>query len=99
MNASPGRNSFSAHPGADSSDEPLSRPEGIRTLTRKIRSSSDSEPAAATDEHRDPCGDDLGYDPEKVSEESEGDVADEPEGNPATGEGHNTETADDETSS
>eukprot|EP00959_Pyramimonas_sp_CCMP1952_P344176 7208591-Pyramimonas_sp.AAC.1 len=57
MNASLGRQLFPAHPDTDLSGQPLSRPEGLRTATREIRSSSGSEPAAATDVLRDPDGD------------------------------------------
>eukprot|EP00959_Pyramimonas_sp_CCMP1952_P220467 4609330-Pyramimonas_sp.AAC.1 len=65
MNASLGRQLFLAHSGTDLSGQPLSRPEGLRTATREIRSSSGCEPAAATDELRDPDGDVLDYDPSK----------------------------------
>eukprot|EP00959_Pyramimonas_sp_CCMP1952_P433930 9086909-Pyramimonas_sp.AAC.2 len=88
MNASFGRQRFPAHPGTDFSGQPLPRPEGSRTATREIRSSSGSEPAAATDEPRDPDGDLTDYDPSKASEEPEADEADEaeePEGSPAAG--------------
>eukprot|EP00959_Pyramimonas_sp_CCMP1952_P019038 402307-Pyramimonas_sp.AAC.1 len=99
MNASLGMLLVPAHPGTDLSGQPLPRPEGLRTATREIRSSSGSEPAAATDVFRGPGGDVLDWGPSEVSEGSEADVADEPEGSPATGDGHNTGTADDETSS